>query len=529
MSELDKITNLTGNIFIKRYFPVFFFTSFWFLLLFLTGTLNSGLHFTDDHILFSIQKMIHDQGIKAAILSRLDANMHVRFSPVSTIDKIPLTILFGTNAMVWSYYHLLLTILTSLFLFKASGNIGISRFHGYILCFMVQIGEQSAIIWRLSTGEILGMLFFSASLFFLSGGFSGKRKQINQLLSVILLILSSLSKESFILLIPSYVLSLLWFDTYFNQKRLWSSFCNNLLIISIVLIIFVAELWIIFYQIGLNNMQYAGIDQGKGLIKVARDSFYLFRRSNILYIVLFGGFLMILNYAASLKVENRIVLYRQIKQLLWGLLFMMVLVFPQYYLYNKSGLYERYLLPMMLGFAFPIILTMESFPKKGIRAAITRYAFTTAILLIILFHLKTEVIPMATRFASEGRSTRELILSIQVHTCQSDSLLVIVDPIDNYEWTQSLIVFLDHYTPGLKTYLYCYDRSPVNDFESFLKKDFLRERHESIIRDTLQIKNFKTIAILPSQDPNYQFFTKSIPLQSYKESAFTIFKVYNKL
>ena len=72
MELKNKIKKIDKNI-----IALVLFISFWFSLLFLTGALTSGYHFTDDHEIITINKNVHDNGLVNAAKSIIKDDLKI--------------------------------------------------------------------------------------------------------------------------------------------------------------------------------------------------------------------------------------------------------------------------------------------------------------------------------------------------------------------------------------------------------------------------------------------------------------------
>jgi len=74
----------------------------------------------------------------------------------------------------------------------------------------VVLGQQSTVAWMLGPSELLALFFLSIALFYMAKIYLINDSLINKIIFIVFILLSSLSKESFILIIPSIYFLYVW-------------------------------------------------------------------------------------------------------------------------------------------------------------------------------------------------------------------------------------------------------------------------------------------------------------------------------
>lgn len=507
----------------KNLIAFILFLLFWLSLAIFTGTLSSGYHFTDDHEIIVINKNIQDNGIANATLSIVKNDLDIRFRPFYYLHRITLVELFGTNFMFWSIHNIFLAILTSYFLFLFIYRQGYKFIHALLFPFLTLIGAQSAIWWRLGPNETVGFFLLSVSLFFLVNAiFRNKKYQL--IISAVFLFFASLSKESFTLFIPAYILMLIWLNYQFdNNKTILNIIRNNIFLIVILLFVLFVEIYIIIFVVGTNKIGYAGIDNSFSAVDFLK-SIYVFLRHNVyIYLIIFGFFLLVQNLK-SWKIN----LYKDFKNqmpYIFNIVIMLAIILPQMILYNKSGIYERYLLPLNFGFSLFVIFLLKNVYESSNISLFSKRAFTIAIIYVIYSLLRYDTLPNAKLFAKEGFSTNKFISTILNNTKSSDSILVVLNSSQNYEWGHSINRYLTIKANRKHINFLTVDRPLNNDFEKNLDVRFLNTFSEIIVKDINN--NFSCIAVLPFSS-NIKIKEKLDSNKLYKRNKFDSFTVYTK-
>lgn len=330
---------------------------FWFSLLVLSGSLFSGYHFTDDHQILSINAdLIASPDNFFRIVQRwLINDLGIRFRPFYFIHRLLVTKFLGINFNLWSIYTGLLAVFATLFLYLFAKKIGFCLIESFVFVFLILMGRQSAIWWRLGPNETVGSLLMSLSLYSLGlTVYSDRRKPLHEVLFVICIVLMSLCKESFVLLIPAFLYWKVWLYKDKNQTSWIISAKNCLLTILVLLIVVVSEIYFIKSRVGTNQLGYAGI-QGFHPLQYIKTGIYLPDAGGVGLISFFGVLFIILSgryfWRDGLKLF--------ICDFLPIAVLLILIVGPQAILYAKSGIDERYLIPAIMGYSIFIAHLMR--------------------------------------------------------------------------------------------------------------------------------------------------------------------------
>ncbi|PSB14366.1 hypothetical protein C7B69_19130, partial [filamentous cyanobacterium Phorm 46] len=238
---------------------------FWFLLFITSGSLFSGYHFTDDHEIahinynFTVENLgifeVSSQWIHNDLLTG-------RFRPFYYIHRILETRLLGINWALWSLYTGMLGVLTTFFLFMFGRFINFSIIEALLFSFLITLGAQSAVWWQLGPNETIGTFLLAGALVFAAlSERANKYKKIYEGLFIFFVLIMSLSKESFILMIPAIASIKVWISHQMRTLSWPQSLKKNILSLSFLGIFFLTELLLVKFYIGLNpDIGYAGVD-----------------------------------------------------------------------------------------------------------------------------------------------------------------------------------------------------------------------------------------------------------------------------
>ena len=495
------------------------FIVFWFSFLSMTNTLNSGFHFRDDHEIIMIDKSIEKNGFINTAKSFIKADLESRFRPLYQFHRVTLVKITNKNYFIWSIYNCILAVITSFFLFLFIRRQGHKYFIACLFPLLTLIGDQSSVWWRLGTNETIGLPLLSISLFFLANSVY-KNIGYQLLISIACLVLATFSKESFILLIPTYILIFLWFKHKCNpDKPIVKIIFENLLILSLLSLIMILELFIIKFFVGTNK-GYAGIDNSFEISSFIDYVIQYSKNSVYIYTLFLGVIIYFLNSKVgvikSIKPQN-------ISSFIFNLLIFFSLIIPQFILYFKSGIWGHYLLPLVFGFSFFIYFLLSTLHESDRINFIFRKTYLVAVIASIVFLFSGEALPKAQEFANEGNSTNKFLSTIIKNTEQSDSVLVVLNSFENYEMGNSVFRYLTFEANVKNIYFLPLITNSDDEFENLLTHYFLRDFKNFLVDDLSA--NYSCIGILPFSS-NSEIKNKLNKFNHYKRLNFDSLTLY---
>lgn len=396
-------------------------------VLFLTNTITSGFHFVDDHEVIKMKSDLKASSLNAVTKRWVttDLKSNERFRPLYYIHRVYETKLFGSDFFLWSLYNGFLWALALILFYLAIRNLKFSLAESIIFIIIIFIGPQSSVWWRLGPGESLGMVLLGFSFYFMSKITDNSNYKINNLLFVFFLILVSLTKESFLIIIPAMVVFKVWNESAYIWSSLKESVIKNLILI-IPLIVFCIELYIIKKYVGIG---YSGLD-GNALSNLhgITSTTINFLKTYLNLIV--AGILFLIVCFRIKKVPVKINLI--------SIAFFILIIGPNLILYAKSGLVERYLLPSTIGLAFLVVSLIRGIEKDQIW--FKKMALTLVFLSFIPYLFTT--FSEAVKFSEEGKTTGKLLSGILKNYKQGSQVMVIAEPVLYYEKSVSLKTYL---------------------------------------------------------------------------------------
>jgi hypothetical protein len=398
-----------------------------FLFLTLTGTITSGYHFVDDHEVIKIKHDLKSSSLNVVTKKWVieDLTKNTRFRPLYSIHRVLQTKILGSDFLLWSLYNGVLCCLAIISFFLGMRNMAFSIGESVTFLIIAFIGPQSSVWWRLGPGESLGMVFLSLSFYFMSKTSDKKNYLLNNLFFILFLILSSLTKESFMIIVPGMIVFKIWND----KNRIWFSFKDSVyrnMILIVPLIVLLIELYVIRRYVGTS---YAGLDSNI----ISNITRFLFNSIHFvkIYLNLFIACLL-------LFISNWFINRRLIKFNLFSIVVFVLVFAPNVILYNSTGLEERYLLPVTFGLGFLIVTYINGFedsPGWFKKVAIALVIFS----LIPFIHSSYAE---AVKFTEEGVQTQKLLTAISANFIPGNQVIAVADPVESYEYSVSLQTYL---------------------------------------------------------------------------------------
>jgi hypothetical protein len=508
----------------KYYSPLIFiaFLIVWFVFMFETGTINSGLHFQDDHEIVSIDAELQSNGfnlLKTA-LHRIDREINVthRFRPFYYLHRVIEVSIFRTNFYNLSLYNLFLIALTSWLLFHVAFELGLGRVSSIFFPFINLIGEQTEIGWMLGPAETIGIVMFALSIFCLTkSSRPSSTIVLYQIGYPLFLALSALSKESFILLIPATIFLQLWLETEKHDIPWSQAIIRNLRMLTPLIIFFVVSLAFIKFYVGTAGVGYAGLENTTSLLSYYQTLDKLLFSNNLPISLLLIQLAVIA--ALTFYIRREKLTPSQLNKISFSIVYFIfllaLLVLPQIILYTKSGLQGRYMIPATFGIAL-IILGPIAYLKRILE---NRQRLLTTILLVVtasiyIYPNFLAASRSAVQFTQAGLQSNGIIRSIQqrVVSTKDKYILVVIDPtlIPTLETSTSLITFIRDYLKKDNPVLFQFSVSDSNanssltDFELALFNSLKSGARKITIDNVSDKSKISNIIIFPSLEGNFK-------------------------
>jgi hypothetical protein len=248
--------------------------------------------------------------------------------------------IFSLNFFSLSIFVGVLALFSFSFFYFGARRLGYSITQSFLFVLLMFVGSQASIWWRLGTNETIGIFFLGLSFLFMTKCLDLKYYRINNILFIIFLIITSLCKESFIIVIPAFIIYKIWNEKVFFNIKIRESIINNWLSILPAIIVFI-ELWIIKFVIGTNQIGYAGLTSSFAEFINGIKNIILNPASLLVWIKLL--MLLIPIYLVSflfIKENKKTLLLQSLKTLSVCFCFAMLIILPSIIMHAKSGMVD---------------------------------------------------------------------------------------------------------------------------------------------------------------------------------------------
>ncbi len=433
--------NSTGNRFIENVFVFLIYSFLILLLIFTTKTVYAGFQLVDDHILIGYNNRLAHDSFFSFLSAEIKNEFYLRFRPLSIFNYIVIAKWIYPDFFMLALVIAFQGIVSCFFFYRFARQLKCSFLVSFLFPLFIMCGNQGAILWRNCVNETLGMLLLSISLFFLGKTFTSKKfYNRNIVFFSFFLILSTLTKESFIILVPAIIFLKIWQDSLQAHISFLHSLKANLKLTIFFAAIVITEILIIYYYKSISNhfLDYVAIDKET------------FRPGNLftsLYrLTITKGYLIIIFPAMSLIFLRSRLIYtwkKDLRDFIFPLIILFLLVIiPQVLLYSKSLIFERYLLPGTLGCAIVIILLHNYIQKNKVKLSFLHNFFIPicGLLLCLQTYL---MVKGAKLYAAAGFETRDMLETIIQNTKIYDTILVVATPLGQSDKAISVKKYLN--------------------------------------------------------------------------------------
>ncbi|MCH5250255.1 MAG: hypothetical protein J1E98_09985 [Lachnospiraceae bacterium] len=379
-------------------------------VLFGTGNIFTGWHWVDDHEMYRILKLYKNQHVTLAetISFFLKNDFNIRWRPLYWILRVGICYIFGDNPVIYKLLLCVIGMATYVLLYRSARNLQCSARFSHLFALVVLMGRQFEVWYRIANQENIGMLFGAVCMCLLTKQYRDNvfsRK--TDVLIVVMACCAGLMKESFLLLLPAFVWLRLGLEAVRDlqsPKDILNILKKNVLFIVIPAFFFLINVYVIVTYVGVSQLGHAGLHENYGIKdyiwaiqRLCKDSLYSYV---LLACVILGSILIWLCFLFLIKKERLHLNFL----LLVLLIFSGYIVVTQMILHAKSGMWSRYLLPGVIGYAM-IFVVCADLLLKDIRYKIT-IGFIIGIFLFSRFRLS--IINMSLDYAQEAKAINKV-------------------------------------------------------------------------------------------------------------------------
>lgn len=395
------------------------------IILFSVGTITSGWHLVDDHETLRIVQTKANEGISFfnAFRNECINDMEIRWRPAYWFFRVLEAYVFGLNSIIHNLFLCIMGMATYVLLYKSARNLNGGMLYAHLFALLTIFGRQYEIWFRIANQENSGLFFMSLCLWVISKQYREKlfNKKGYNILFLISVIICSLIKESFLILLPAIVLLRLGLEGNMQKQgiRKWVHLLiKRFPLWGLSLIAFLYSAYMIVFRVGTSSIGYAGVDVDAGwkqvvwnIMRMPKQSLKDFVGITIVLVILLSTVLFATSQSKPVSVDY----------LLW-VFFGIYIVLGEIVLYAKSGMWDRYLIPFVLGYNIVFIVFAEGILKnKYIRLI---YVGVLVVFLGTRVYVALVGDDGAVGYGEEGRQVQEMLRYVVKETEEKSNILI---------------------------------------------------------------------------------------------------------
>lgn len=383
------------------------------------GTLTSGYHLVDDHEFLKWVYQMEEEGesVFEIIRSEVKMDLSIRYRPIHIMARVLETGIFGINLVYYSLVKAVGIVASCIFLYYIGRLMGANKIYSFLFSAVSMTGYQSAVWWKLGTHEEQATLLFAAGFFCLLKYLIGRKKKW-AISSVLLFFVMCNVKESYMVLAPFIMLYVVYYELLpgdkkgekFSLKALWLAIKKDLFYLIALASAFIIPITIVVFFVGTNGYDGVGIDSTipfSAYLTSFSDAFVHDLKWYTRFGILFC--LILLTY------------WEDLKKLWKEILLAVAFVLPQFLLYGQTGINERYILPVSIGYSFFfIVVIMKWKPLKAKRRAV----YILGILLLLAANGRG-ALREADYFRYRGHSVTTMLETVQKMSEENEDIKVL--------------------------------------------------------------------------------------------------------
>jgi hypothetical protein len=478
------------EVFFWNLISIAIIAALWIIYTHYSKTLIIGFHFTDDHDFFRITNSIEKAGFWDTFKNVISQDLTIRFRPFYYAHRVFIVYLFRVNFIAYSLYNVALAIITSSTLFLTARKLKFNSIISLLFSFVILIGPQMEIWYRKGPAETIGFTIYTLSIYFLIKGVKEKRSGILWI-AVFILALSTLCKESFVATIPVFLFVLVSLSlNKVSLLEIKKEFINKSPYITVLSLLLIIEVYCVLAYVGINKIGYAGVDNGTNIKSVIKVGIHFFTNSYILVFLSSIYLFLLIIFNVRKKSKPNYVFY-------FGILYIILLWSPQFFIYNKTFITFRYLLPSTIGIGVLYLIITYEIRQIKFKPILVNGVFQSAICILLFINLRLNSLPAAEKFSEETVNTNILLETLKSNAQKDDSIAIILSASYNYEWGHSIKKYLNYYGYQKISFLTDVNFISYNSFDKFLAKEFNKKFNNELEVNEMETMNKDHIIILP--------------------------------
>ncbi|MDE7224454.1 MAG: glycosyltransferase family 39 protein [Acetatifactor sp.] len=410
----------------ERVIAAFLGLAFVYIMLIQTKTLWSGYHFLDDHELVRIEaSLAQGTPLWDQIRIQIDNDLQIRYRPLYWVERTTGIALLGSDLFAWNLCKAVMAAVT-FYLLYMTGYYLRQRWHiSALFAAVIMVGPQITPWYRSANQENTG-LFLCALVLYLTARQYNRQKFRHvgyNLLIVVSAVLCSLEKESFVLMLPAFGAVKYWLE--YTAKDMqhkengdgkglwWECVKSNLIVYLLLAAAFFFHLYMLLFRVGVDKVSYAGFRKETPLREYLNGIRYSLTRflTNYVWFAVILTLLLVVCY----QVFDR----RKIKYAIGMGVIGCFIMGIQLLAHAKSMMWERYIIPFIIGYALVFVLTGYWLLAED---ALRRRVYAGALTAMVLMYAFTAR-GMAHSYTQDGELINGYLNYILENTEEEDHII----------------------------------------------------------------------------------------------------------
>ena len=388
-----------------------------------SGAMESGYHFLDDHELIRIEYSIeeHKQSVVSVMQGYINNDMNSRFRPMYWVERVVCTAIFGSDLLYWNIYTAIQGILTFYLLYYAARYLKFNWHISLVFSGIIIFGDQFVPWFRSANQENTGLLFCAFALWLIARQYHAKKFSsiLYNGMICIGVIICGLIKESFVILMPAFIALKFWLEYCYvsdtvGGKGIWKKCLReNIVTYGIIFLAFLVNMYFLLFRVGVDKVSYAGFHEGTSLYQY----YYGIRDSLLVYLKRFtwmGIMLIIITIVCYQVIEKK-----YWKQYLGFGIIGIYIMGTQLMSHAKSLMWERYIIPFIVGYAVVfVLLGYRIFSKDEFRRKVYE-----GLLVVLLIMQVQKSYDLAKDYAWTGKLVQDYLQCVLENTEESSVII----------------------------------------------------------------------------------------------------------
>lgn len=389
-----------------------------FGILYRTGAITCGFHMLDDHelirykLLFTENHASLASAIKETFLN--DFLRGGRYRPLYWVERMTGSRLFGDELAYWNCYTAVKGVITFYFLYYTARYLKYDRIISFLFVGIILFGRQFTPWFRSANQESTGLLLCAFALYFIARqNYRGKHNSFSYNVVIVMgAVLCGLAKESFTLFMPVFAALKFWLE-YCGNRDFKGCLRKNMVVGAVIALSMLVNVCMILFFVGVDRVSYAGFHEGTSIAEYWSGMAYSLN-FNLKSYTIAGEILLFAIAMFMFEIPKEL----RMKYLGFATIGFYVIV-VQLIAHAKSLMWERYIIPWIVGYAsLFVLLGYRIFEKDKWRKSLY-----IGVLAILFFTEAPKAYQMSKDYAYIGQMLKLYFQNILDNTAEDQQVV----------------------------------------------------------------------------------------------------------